>query len=112
MEEITLTTYSKKELKDLIKECIKEALFENKTTQPIAFNDKPMSIKEVSEFLNVSVQTIYGYTHSSLIPHFKKGKKLYFLRSELNDWIKEGRRKTYWEIEKEANDYIYRKKRL
>lgn len=35
------------------------------------------------------------------IPMYRKGKKLYFLRSEIIEWIKSGRIKTIAEIEQE-----------
>lgn len=43
------------------------------------------------------------------IPHFKQGKKLYFKRSELDEWLTELKITTHAEIEKEATDYIIRK---
>ncbi|HTN09242.1 hypothetical protein [Agriterribacter sp.] len=40
------------------------------------------------------------------LPHFKKGKKLYFKRSEWDGWLTELRIDTNAEIEKQAIDYI------
>ncbi|MDR1342763.1 MAG: helix-turn-helix domain-containing protein [Prevotellaceae bacterium] len=33
-------------------------------------------------------------TYQRSIPYHKKGKKLMFLKSEIDNWLKEGRRKT------------------
>ena len=43
------------------------------------------------------------------IPHLKQGKKLYFKRSELGDWLTGMKMATKAEIEKEATDYIISK---
>lgn len=63
--------------------------------------EKLMTVAEAAEFLNLSVPTIYSLVHKGTIPTNKKGKRLYFLQSELTDWIKSGRRKTMAEIESE-----------
>ena len=46
------------------------------------------------------------------IPQFKQGKKLYFKRSELDDWLTAQKISTHIEIEKEADEYIMRKGRF
>jgi hypothetical protein len=40
------------------------------------------------------------------IPYSKKGKRLYFSKQELINWIKEGRQKTITEISNEANTFV------
>lgn len=66
------------------------------TSQPEA--DQPLTITQAGEILNLSVPTIYGLVSRSAIPHSKKGKRLYFSKQELLDWVKSGRRKTKDEI--------------
>ncbi len=61
-----------------------------------------MTIEGASKLLSLSVATIYTKVCKNEIPVNKKGKKLYFYRSELLDWIKSGRIKTVEEIEKEV----------
>ena len=47
--------------------------------------------------------------HSQSIPHFRpNGKKLYFKRSELNDWLLRNRVDTTAEVEQQAADYRIR----
>ena len=50
--------------------------------------------------------TIYGKVHSRTLPHKKVGKRLMFLKSEIDSWLKEQGRKTVSEIEAEANALI------
>jgi hypothetical protein len=45
-------------------------------------------IELAMEVTKLKKQTIYGLTCGEKIPHYKKGKKLYFSRSELLIWIK------------------------
>ena len=46
--------------------------------------------------------TVYAWIGQRSIPYHKKGKKLMFLKSEIDSWLKEGRRKTAAEIQAEA----------
>ncbi|MGI4727590.1 MAG: helix-turn-helix domain-containing protein [Janthinobacterium lividum] len=69
-------------------------------------DDELLTIDQASDLLNLAKPTIYSLSASSKIPVIKKGKRLYFSRKELLDWLKSGRRKTIDEIENEAADYI------
>lgn len=53
--------------------------------------EKPeiLDITDASKMLRLSKQTIYGLTSRREIPHYRKNKKLYFLRSELKNWMLE-----------------------
>jgi hypothetical protein len=51
-------------------------------------------------------------TSTRQIPHFcPQGKKLYFNRQELEDWLQRNRQSTTEDIEKEAADYVINNKR-
>ena len=69
-------------------------------------DDKILTIDKAAEFLHLSVPTIYGLVHESKVPHSKKGKRLYFFKTELEEWIKAGKRKTISEITAEAELYV------
>lgn len=53
-----------------------------------------------------SKQTFYRYVQNREIPFQKGKKKLTFLKSEIDMWLKEGRKKTKAEIAAEANTYV------
>ncbi|NQY28291.1 MAG: helix-turn-helix domain-containing protein [Flavobacteriaceae bacterium] len=57
-----------------------------------------------------SKPTFYGYVHEGTIPYHKRGKKLIFLKAEIDEWLKLGRVKTNSEIEEESNNYLANKK--
>ena len=58
-----------------------------------------------------SKPTFYRYVQEQSIPFHKKGKKLTFLKSEIDHWLKGGRKKTVEEIEEEAFNSIQQKKK-
>lgn len=67
-----------------------------------------LTVKQAAELLKLSVPTIYAYVQRQEIPVSKRGKRLYFSKQELLDWVKEGRKKTVSEIEEQANSRIKR----
>ena len=56
-------------------------------------------------------QTIYDWIHKKLIPFHKTpgSKTLVFLRSEIDDWLKTGRRKTQSEKDDFIKKYLNKK---
>ena len=55
-------------------------------------------------------QTVYGWVARHEVPYHKKGKKLQFLKSEIDTWLKSDQRKTAAELHAEAIAYVNRKK--
>ena len=67
--------------------------------------DRWMSMSELIAYLPskpVRV-TVYTWTSRGEIPYHRRGKRLYFLKSEIDAWLKEGRHKTLSELRKEAS---------
>jgi len=54
------------------------------------FKKKIWRVKDVSEYLQLSVGTIYNKTSKGEIPTIKKGKTLYFLPDQIKNWLMEG----------------------
>lgn len=65
-----------------------------------------LSISEAAEFLNLAKSTLYIKVCRMEIPVHKKGKRLYFEKAELYQWIKNSRRKTSEELQAEADQYL------
>ena len=57
---------------------IEKAIANLKTTNPIQVNNAPMNIKDLSEYLKLSVSAIYTLTSTSEIPHYKKYIRIVF----------------------------------
>ena len=70
-----------------------------------------MNVRELSKYLGLSLSDIYKKTSSNVIPFYKRGKMIYFKRTEIDDWLTEFRQSTRSEIEQEAADYLIKRKR-
>ncbi|HEX8022235.1 helix-turn-helix domain-containing protein [Mucilaginibacter sp.] len=57
-----------------------------------------LDIKEAAEFLKVSVASLYNKVSRKEIPVSKPGKRLYFNKTELKEWVQLGKKKTAAEI--------------
>jgi len=95
---------------------IEQLLLEIKQEQRGTINPKSyaiefMNVTQVAEYLSLAKQTIYSLVHKMEIPNYKQGKRLYFKKMDIDEWLSKSRRKTREEIEQEAADYIFRKKR-
>ncbi len=73
-------------------------------------NDNPMTTEEAADFLKVKVSTLYTKVSNREIAACKKGKRLYFLRDDLVDYVSKGRRAPRDEIIKNVGDYMVRPK--
>ncbi len=98
-----LVLTNRDELERLIISSVKKVIASqevNNYSQPTE-QKQIFSISEAAEFLNLAKQTLYGFTSKREIPFIKKGKKLYFKKSELESWLLEGKRKTMTDMEHE-----------
>ena len=91
-------------------ENIERLLLERQSTETPDLIDL-LTIQQAAELISLSVPTIYGLVSRSEIPVSKKGKRLYFSKQELLDWIKSGRKKTNAEISAEATGHVSKNKR-
>lgn len=65
----------------------------NGTPIKITENETFIDIIQLSELLMLAKQTIYGMVHEDKIPYHKRGKKLYFIKDDIIEWVKSGRKK-------------------
>lgn len=81
--------------------------------EPKVPKDIWLNLEELIEFDPVkrSKATYYRYVRERLIPFHKKGKNLFFLKSEIDEWLRSGRIKTIKEIRTEAEGDFVTKKR-
>lgn len=68
-------------------------------------DDPILTIDELANLISMTKGSIYGLVHKNAIPYHKKGK-LYFLKSEILDWIKSGKRETKSSLHEKADEYI------
>ena len=96
---------SKNDLEELIDKAVGKALI-SVGSNNVKKTFEIMNVEQVSDFLNLAIATIYDKTSKNLIPYKKRGKKLYFIRTEIEKWVLEGSMKTSDEIDNEAMDYV------
>lgn len=72
--------------------------------------EKPIDINEASQFLGRAKDTMYKDVQNNVVPYYKKAGRLYFLKSELLEWIKSGKIKTNSEISDELDNLLSSKK--
>ncbi|HEY9220924.1 MAG TPA: helix-turn-helix domain-containing protein [Lutibacter sp.] len=65
-----------------------------------------LTVQDAANFLNLSVSTIYNKVNKRELPAMKKGRRLYFSRTELLNYIKSGKILSIVEIEGQAKNYI------
>lgn len=111
MENVVFTQLSIPEIRQLFRQEL-ETYFANQkqgnTTQ--LEPEQLLTVQQAAELLNLSVPTLYGYTQRAEIPVCKRGKRLYFSKQSLFEWIKQGRKKTFAETASEAEQYLKTKK--
>lgn len=71
-----------------------------------------LSVEQLTEFLpgNPSRSTIYKWCCEHTIPYHKQGKRLCFLRSEIDTWLLSHARKSASQIAEEAQNNLRNKK--
>lgn len=103
-----LLSLNEAEFKAFLREALTEILREAKEKA-----DKNIShiltVAEAAAFLKLQISTLYEKTATRLIPHFKKGNRLYFYRADLEEWLREGRVKTQKELQGEAATFTMHK---
>ncbi|SMO71747.1 DNA binding domain-containing protein, excisionase family [Chryseobacterium rhizoplanae] len=70
----------------------------------IPAEDDYIGAKEACRLLKLSLPTLYTKVCHRELPFYKKGNRLHFSRTELLDWIKEGKKKSITEINKSAKE--------
>ena len=77
---------------------------------PALPSDKPLTISQAAEFVNLTVPTLYGFVSKRTIPFSKVGKRLYFSEAELSTWIKSGRKQSITDLPTQPAVLVINKK--
>lgn len=112
-QNINFQALLKELLEPIIDDCITRAM--NKYINELRF-DRPiyeniLGMKEASEYLKISKATMYSLTISRQIPYYKMGRRNFFKKEELDEWVSKGKVKTMEEIKNEAQTYIGKSRR-
>ena len=104
------------DLQTVIIDCVNSCLKNNKEESKTHTNqtEQWFALNELIKYdpEKRTKPTWYSKISKGEIPYHKRGKKVYFLKSEIDNWLKSGKQKSRKEIEAEAEDYLFNKKRL
>jgi len=111
LQQITLETLPKAfmHLLDEVKEL--KILLIQKNQEPQPTTDQWFDLNELCNYHPDKPRpaTVYGWVFAGKIPVNKGGKKLRFLKSEIDEWLKQGRKMTLAETSLKAEQYLKNK---
>lgn len=85
---------------------------EQKIDEQALLKKEVLNFNDACKYLDISASHLYKLTSQKLVPHFcPQGKKLYFNRAELDEWLQRNRQSSTDEIEQEAANYVINNKR-
>jgi excisionase family DNA binding protein len=66
-----------------------------------------LNFTEAKKYLDISASYLYKLTSAKKVPHYcPQGKKLYFKRVELDEWLQQNRTESINDIDKAATNFI------
>ncbi len=91
---------------------VKKIMSEVKEVKSLIYNQgilkkEVLNFREACRYIDISASHLYKLTSQKRIPHFcPEGKRLFFNRLELNQWLQRNRQLSTAEIEQQASDYL------
>lgn len=100
------------QLNSLIQNAVRKVISEAPRAEQPTEADRWFDLNELCIYHpdKPSKPTVYGWVNAGTIPVHKGGKKLRFLKSEIDNWLRQGRKKTLAETASEAESYLLTKK--
>lgn len=74
-------------------------------------SDDLLTVPKAAEFLSLAIPTLYSKASKGELPFMKRGKRLYFSKLELSEYLKAGRKSTNEEILESAGQYVIQRNR-
>jgi len=109
---MALALLSENELNTVVEKAVVKALSEY-TPSPtiIPTTEEWLTVDQLASYIHFKKPTIYGYVSAKRIPHYKRGKILLFLKSEIDHWLLSARQSTKTEIENEVHASFIRRQK-
>lgn len=76
---------------------------------PQEAKEEYLNIDEASSFLSVAKATLYVKVSKREVPSIRRGKRLYFSKLDLIEYLNGGKRKTNEELKQIADEYTNKK---
>lgn len=87
---------------DIVRKAVKESL--QTSQQPTDPERYLCGVKAVADYFQIPEGTLKKKTAD--VPHIKRGKRLYFKVSDVQNWLEQGRRATPQEVEQAAQKHL------
>ncbi len=55
--------------------------------------EKLLTVEQLSELIQISRSTLYEWTHTGFIPHYKFPKGVRFKEAEIDNWLRKRQKK-------------------
>ena len=105
MDKVILISIPETSIKSMIEQAVSKAFSDHlpssKSNTKTIFN-----FDEACAYIGISKSHGYKLTSQGLIPFSKKGRKNYFDKDKLNDWLLENSSRDANALKKEAQSYI------
>lgn len=119
MDKIIFSAIEITELQALIASTVEKAFHKinQGKTDKQADTERWMNLDEFCQYHpdKPSKPTVYGWVHAGIIPVHKGGKKLRFLKSDIDSWLLQGRKQTTAELDAqlsaERDSYLLTKRK-
>ena len=105
MENVLFTQLSTSEIRQLIGDEVRKALAENLPTYQ-KDSKQIFNFEEGCSYLSISKSHGYKLTSKGLVPHSKRGKRIYFKKSDLDDWLLANKINTVADLQEEMSNYL------
>lgn len=70
-----------------------------------------MNLNQLCNYCGFTKSFVYKKTSTKEIPHYKRGKKLFFKKEEVDKWIFKDKVKTMDDLQREATRYLISKRK-
>lgn len=78
---------TREELQSIIEDAMDQTWKERQEVNPDSSGPTVMDIEAFCAYTGLSKQTVYRKTRSGAVPHSKRGKRLYFDKKEVDEWL-------------------------
>lgn len=114
MKNTAISSYQKEFTKDISEQIIKsliESGLINQSEHSEANGDQWLNVEDLCKYLpdHPCQNTVYKWKRKGIIPFHKRSKHLYFLRSEIDAWLKSKRGLTIAEMESKIDSNIFKR---
>ncbi len=98
-----IITVPKDELKEMISRAVADVLIKKEeiNQDQEAPDSEIMQTEELCKYLKMKRSAVYQLTTYKRIPYFKRGKRIFFKKEEIDEWLRNGRKAIVFRGEEE-----------